>query len=169
LGSQLAKIDKYQNMKAAKNEKKIKELEEKYQKILQKVETVLSNLSTEFNVPMPMYCVYGLFPMKRLGKFQLSGTAFSTGKIHTPWAAVIPGATFVISSYLRCCYLVLFLRNKNFVGKEHIIHEFFHYMYYVKEGHTNYKNKSADEFEREEKKVQADTRKYMKKLRNKVK
>lgn len=134
---------------------------EKNQKILQEVETLLSNLSTEFDVPMPMYCVYDLYPMKRLGEFKISDSILK-GKIHNPLAGVIPKAWFVPNR--KMCYLVLFLQNRKFVGKENIIHEFFHYMYYVREGYPDQKNRSTDEFEREEKKVQVEARKYMKKL-----
>ncbi len=140
-------------------------MEEKNQRVLQEVETLLSDLSTEFNVPMPMYCVYDLYPMKRLGEFKPPGSV-SRAKISNPLVGVIPKAWFV--SARKICYLVLFLQNRKFVGKENIVHEFFHYKHYV-ESDYDWRNRTSEEQEQEEKRTQSETRKYMKKLREKVK
>lgn len=150
-------------------------LSQKDQKIMQDVDKLLTDLSTEFNVPKPNYCIFKIKILKRLGKWNLGpdylGLVTIQMKNYDPpflfAACFVPGG-FSGNRKGPDCYITLLSKNNRPVSKRFIIHEFFHYKHYV-ESDYDWSNRTSEEQKQEEKRTESETRKYMRKLREKVK
>ena len=125
------------------------------------IDAFLSRLAEEFEVPKPNYCIYKIITVKRLEPFKVGRlTIKQTGiRAHD----VIPfGAAFVEAGG-NVCYIVFLLEGTRGISIRRVVHEFFHYLHYVKRGYKSAQSK--EEAEKEEKEVRKQTRKFLNKLR----
>lgn len=140
------------------------------EEIIQEVDKLLTDLSTEFNVPKPNYCIFETKILKRLDKWDLmpESPGVFTVKASNYKPPFLFDACFV-SDHLgtkkgKTCYITLLSKNGRHVSKKALVHEFFHYKHYVECGYDWSGDKELQEYrESEEKRTQSETRKYMKK------
>ena len=135
---------------------------ENKEKIIQEVDSLLTNLSVDFNVPKPNYCIYNLTELKKLDEWKFNmGFSISLIGMKPPFQY---DACFIHRCKGECCYITLLLKNNRNVSKKNIVHEFFHYKHYVESGY-DWSHRTQAEVEEEEKRTVLETRKYMKKTK----
>lgn len=129
---------------------------------IDEIDDFLSKLAAEFEVPKPNYCIYKIVTVKRLEPFKEKNiSARITGvRAHDIFGF---GAAFIPYSG-KLCYIVLLLEGTKGISRKNLIHEFFHYLHYVKRGYKPLPNKEA--IEKEEKEVRRETEKYLRKMKD---
>ena len=119
------------------------------------VDGLLTELAEEFEVPKPNYCIYRVETVKPLDPFRtpLGATIrFKSMTDPTPY-----GACFVFRGKMLC-FITLLLKGTKGVSRRDLIHEFFHYLSYVRNGY-----KEPKDPEKEERWAERQTRRYLKK------
>ena len=110
---------------------------------IDRVDSLLTDLSNKYNVPKPEYCVYKL--LKKT----------DDSKDNKP------------SNAMMCCdekgYIILFLKSSR-LSVRRLVHEFFHYKHYV-DADYNWDDWIEEKHEEEERLTRRETREYMKNLR----
>ena len=143
---------------------------QKEQEIIQEVDKLLTDLSTEFNVPKPNYCIFKTKILKRLDKWDLmpDSPGIMTIQMKNYKPPFLFDACFV-PDHLgnkkgKACYITLLSKNNRHISKKSIIHEFFHYKHYV-ESDYDWSKQTQDKKIIEEKRTELETKKYIKKLK----
>ena len=143
--------------------------------IVQEVDKVLTDLSTEFNVPKINYCIFKTKILKRLDKWDLmpESPGVFTVKASNYKPPFMFDACFV-PDHLGTrkgteCYFSFLSKNDRHVSKKAIIHEFFHYKHYVECGYDWSGDKESLECRNsEEKRTETETQRYMRKQKDKI-
>ena len=118
------------------------------------VDNLLTELSEEFNIPKPNYCLYNVVAIKKLDAVK-TPSGLTVEHKRNPLSDIY-GAQY--TAFGRLGYIVLFQHENRAVSKNYIIHEFFHYKHHYESG----KNDWLKDAEEEEKATRSETRKYLK-------
>lgn len=127
---------------------------------IEEVDEFFSELAERYDVPKPNYCIYKVTPMKKLDPFKTK-----TGQLRIVSSAI----THDYGAFFHCrgklCYITLLVHKNGIISRENILHEFSHYMEYLK---NNFKVLAQEEWEcrarsfaREEMKRYRKTREWL--------
>jgi len=102
---------------------------------IEEVDAFFTQLAEEFNVPKPKYCIYKVECVKMLEQRWVeykTRRGYSFGRldpfpIRASFASPVGG---------ELCYITLLLRSNKGIAVRNIVHEFFHYLDYVKNGYS---------------------------------
>jgi len=128
---------------------------------VEEIDSFLEELAQEFDVPKPNYCVYKVICIKRLKPFSLGHA-----EIHLMGMRdYIPyGALFTWQGNLP--YIVFLLKGTRGISRKSVIHEFIHYVHFLKRGCEAWKTK--EEYEEEEKLTRREVNEYWRKLQDRL-
>ncbi len=96
------------------------------------VDPLLSNLSEEYGIPKPNYCIFEVSAMKRLDplfedkKYGVKVTRTGGGG----YTSIPFGAKFIPEE--KTSFITLLVRKKGQIRRENVVHEFFHYLHWVR-------------------------------------
>jgi len=124
---------------------------------LDELDGFLDELARDFNVPKPNYCVYKLVTVKKLAPFE---TAPCT-QVRLMGSALPFDALF---SYLGGLpYIVFVFKDGRRISRKTIIHEFLHYVHFLKRNCKPWE--SSTEHRDEEERTRKETERYWRKYR----
>jgi len=117
---------------------------------IEEVDGLLADLSKEFDVPKPNYCIYRIVPNKRLDPYLTE----QGGKLkYKGMVGLFADSCFVPAG--KMCFMVLLDKGRE-ISRESVVHEFFHYLRHVRRGY-----KKAKDAAKEEKEVKRLTNKWL--------
>jgi len=134
------------------------------------VDDFLEFLAREFNVPKPNYQIFKVTRIKKLDPIEtkLGGVL----KIRTP-DPIRAGAFFNYA--WKIPYISFLFRGTKGISRKAVIHEFFHYLHYLKEGERAFPDLSKglskealEKWAEEEKRTERETNEFWKKYRERI-
>jgi len=97
---------------------------------IEEVDQFLTELAERYDVPKPNYCIYKVTPIKRLNPFKTK-----TGQLRIISSAITHDYGAFFHAHGKLCYITLLIHKNGIVSRENILHEFKHYIDYVKNGY----------------------------------
>lgn len=112
------------------------------------VDKLFTELSKEYGVPKPLYCIYKIVPVKKLEPVKI-----------VPYLTLTQRVVMSLGRFIgekgKSCYIYFLFGNR--ARKDTVVHEFFHYLHYVENGWS----KEGIDGEEEERRTRRETRKYL--------
>ena len=102
---------------------------------VEEVDAFLTKLAEEFNVPKPRYCIYKVECVKKLEQTLVEVKTRRGWSLARMDPIPIP-ASFASPFGGEFAYITLLLRSNRGISVTNIVHEFFHYYDYVKNGYS---------------------------------
>jgi len=134
------------------------------------VDDFLEFLAREFNVPKPNYQIFKVIRIKKLDPIETGHGGVL--KIRTP--DPIPAGAF-FDFTLGIPYITLLFRGTKGISRKAVIHEFFHYIHFLKEGRKPFpKLGEGDPKEvlerkaKEEKRTKRETNQFWRKYKERI-
>jgi len=128
---------------------------------VEEIDGLLEELSKKYEVPKPHYCIYEIRPVKKLEPFVFpSSKDYLQLKLCGYTDPLIPmRAGFRRDGQSHeICYITFLMRGRG-ISRKTIVHEFIHYVHYVKNGY-----KYEEDREAEEKRTRNETERLVKEL-----